>query len=93
VVAELTRQQRVLGVLAERGIQTWDTLIKLAAINAEGLGMTINQLMNLRQIWSAQRKIGGEDVRVYGIERRKGLIPRSGAEPLKRAGDLTVAIL
>ena len=55
--------------------------------------MTINQLMNLRQIRSAQRKIGGEDVRVYGIERRKGLIPRSGAEPLKRAGDLTVAIL
>jgi hypothetical protein len=60
VVVELTRQQRVLGVLEERGIQTWDTLIKLAAINAEGLGMTINQLMNLRQIWSAQRKIGAK---------------------------------
>lgn len=80
MVAELTRQQRVLGVLEERGIQTWDTLIKLAAINAEGLGMTINQLMNLRQIWSEQRNIRGEDVRVYGIERRKGLIPRSGSE-------------
>lgn len=60
MVVELTRQQRVLGVLEERGIQTWDTLIKLAAINAEGLGMTINQLMNLRQIWSAQRKIGAK---------------------------------
>jgi hypothetical protein len=54
------------------GARTWDELRALTKLNDERLGFTIGELLNLRKIWTALR---GE-VRIYGFERRVGLVPR-----------------
>lgn len=80
-----TRQERILSVL-ESGACTWGELRKLAKINEEGLGLTLGELFGLRKIWSVIRTMEKEDVRVYGLERRTGLVPRS-SEHSRRADD------
>lgn len=80
--ASLTlRQEKVLRVL-QGGIRTWDELRALTKISEEGLGFTIGELLDLRKIWTGQK----DEVRVYGVERRRGLIPRFG-HPQRRATD------
>lgn len=76
-----TRQERILTVL-EGGARTWGDLQKLAKINEEGLGLTLGELLSLRKIWTVQKN----EVRVYGTERRIGLIPRSTHQS-RRADD------
>ena len=76
-----TPQHRILNVL-ESGVRTWDALKGLAKLNEERLGFTIGELLDLRKIWTTQKN----DVRFYGIERRKGLVPRS-FHPSRRAAD------
>lgn len=63
--------ERVLEAVAG-GERTWDELLILAKLNAEQLGLVLNGLFDARKIWTAER--GG--VRVYGMERRRGLAPR-----------------
>ncbi len=65
------RQQRVLDALQD-GILTWDALKAVTKINDERLGFALGELLNLRKIWTAQKN----DTRVYGIEKRTGLVPR-----------------
>jgi hypothetical protein len=65
------RQQQVLNQLQGR-VRTWDELRRLLKINDAGLGLTIGALLNQRKIWTAQKN----DVRVYGLERRTGIMPR-----------------
>lgn len=81
-----TPQQRILSVLAE-GVRTWDALKGLTKINDEGLGFTIGELLGLRKIWTAQKC----DVRIYGLERRSGLVPRSTHQLRRAAGRLEIA--
>jgi hypothetical protein len=76
-----TPQQRVLSVL-ESGVRTWDALKSLAKVNEERLGFTLGELLRLRKIWTTQNN----DYRVYGIERRIGLVPRSSHQS-RRATD------
>lgn len=64
-------QQRVLDAL-NRSISTWDELRAQTKINEEQLGLGLNELLNLRKIWTGYRG----DERVYGIERRIGSVPR-----------------
>jgi hypothetical protein len=66
-----TPQERILAVL-QGGLCTWDELKNSTKINDERLGVTLGELLGLRKIWTAQKN----DVRVYGIERRTGLVPR-----------------
>lgn len=66
------RQQQVLSHLQDRA-RSWDELRRLLKINNEGLGFTIGALLSLRKIWTVQKN----DIRVYGLERRNGLVPRS----------------
>jgi hypothetical protein len=63
------RQQKVLEL--HEGMRTWDQLRALTKINDDNLGFTILELLNLRKI----RTIRRSGVRVYGIERRTGLVP------------------
>jgi hypothetical protein len=67
-----TSQQRILNVL-ESGARNWDELRGLTYIQDDLLGINIGQLLGLRKIWTAHEN----DVRVYGIEKRKGLVPRA----------------
>lgn len=76
-----TPQQRILSIL-EDGARTWGALKELTKINDESLGFTIGELLGLRKIWTAQKN----DVRVYGLERRQGLVPRS-THQLRRTAD------
>jgi hypothetical protein len=69
------RQQKVLEQLRDSE-STWDQLRQRTKINEDNLGLTIWELLTLRRIWTVQR----DGVRVYGIERRKGLVPRFGRE-------------
>jgi hypothetical protein len=78
------RQQKILGQL-KGGIHTWEQLRMLTKINDENLGFTIGELLNLRKIWAAQKS----EVRVYGIERRTGLLPRFVHEQ-RRSGDQSI---
>ncbi len=64
-------QQRVLDALQD-GVLTWDELKGVTKTNDERLGFTLGELLDLRNIWTAQRN----DSRVYGIEKRTGLVPR-----------------
>lgn len=66
-----TAQERILAVLQD-GLRTWDDLKGLTRINEERLGVTLGELLSLRKIWTAHKN----DVRVYGLERRTGLVPR-----------------
>jgi hypothetical protein len=75
-----TPQQRILNAL-EDGFRTWDALRGLTKINEERLGYTIGELLGLRKIWTIQKN----DVRVYGIERRKGLLPRASHQSARAA--------
>lgn len=77
-----TRQERILEALQDKA-RTWDELRALAKLNDDNLGFTIGELLSLRKIWTVQRG----DVRVYGIERRTGLVPRFG-HPQRRVSDL-----
>ena len=65
------RQQQVLDRLQDRA-RTWDELNRLLKINNEGVGFTTGALLSQRMIWTAQKK----DIRVCGLERRNGLVPR-----------------
>jgi hypothetical protein len=75
------RRQKVLEVLRE-GVRTWDEIRALTKINEEHLGYVIGELLDLRQIWTLVKG----DTRVYGIERRLGLVPRF-ANVHRRASD------
>jgi hypothetical protein len=54
------------------GILTWDDLKDVTKVSDDKLGSTLGELLDLRKIWTAQRN----ELRVYGIERRRGLVPR-----------------
>ena len=71
-MGSFTPQQRILHVL-EGGHRTWEALKGLANINDQALGFTIGELLDQRKIWTTQN----EGVRVYGVERRTGLVPRA----------------
>ena len=71
-MGSITPQQRILHVL-EGGHRTWEALKGLANINDQVLGFTIGELLDQRKIWTTH----DEGVRVYGVERRKGLVPRA----------------
>jgi hypothetical protein len=64
------------------GERTWDQLQTLTKINDDNLGFMIGELLNRRKIWTAHKN----DVRVYGLERRIGLLPRF-TDPQRRATD------
>lgn len=81
-----TPQQRILSVLAD-GVRTWDDLKGLTKINDEGLGFSIGELLGLRKIWTAQKR----DVRVYGLERRTGLVPRSTHQSRRAVDRIEIA--
>lgn len=71
-----TVQQRILSLLKD-DVRTWETLKKLGSVNDEGLGFTLGELLGLRKIWTEIWTIKENDIRVYGLERRKGLLPRA----------------
>ena len=73
--------EQVLDAVAG-GERTWDELKALTRLNAERLGFVLGELFDARRIWTGER--GG--VRVYGLERRRGLTPRF-PHPQRRAGD------
>lgn len=75
------RHRKVLDALGD-GVRTWDELRALTKINDDRLGFTLGELLDLRKIWTGVR--GG--VRMYGIERRVGLVPRF-ANVQRRASD------
>ena len=77
----IDRRQKVLAQL-EGGLRTWDELRALTKVSDENLGFAIGELLDLRKIWTGQM---GDD-RVYGIEKRTGLVPRFAHGPT-RAGD------
>jgi hypothetical protein len=54
------------------GILTWDDLKGVTKVSDDKLGSTLGELLDLRKIWTAERN----ELRVYGIERRRGLVPR-----------------
>jgi hypothetical protein len=75
------RQQQVLDQLQE-GVRTWDQLRALMNINNDNLGFLIGALLNQRKIWTTQKN----DVRIYRLERRTGLLPRF-CYPQRRSPD------
>lgn len=81
-----TPHQRILSVL-ESGVCTWDALKGATKINEERLGFTIGELLDLRKIWTTEKN----DVRVYGIERRIGLVPRSSHYSRRAADRIDIA--
>jgi hypothetical protein len=76
------RQQKVLDLLQE-GVRTWAQLRALLKINNDLLGFMIGALLNQRKIWTAEKN----DVRVYGLERRTGLVPRLSYTQQRRSTD------
>jgi len=72
-----TAQERILNLL-QSGLRTWDDLKGLTKINEERLGVTLGELFDSRKIWTTHKN----GVRVYGLERRTGLVPRFS--PLQR---------
>jgi hypothetical protein len=77
------RQQKVLNQL-QGGVRTWTELRTLIKINDDDLGFIILELMNQQKIWTTLKN----DVRVYGLERRTGLVPRFSC-PQQRSTDDT----
>jgi hypothetical protein len=75
------RLQKVLDQL-QGGARTWDQLRALTKFSDEILGLTILELLNQRKIWATQKN----DIRVYGLERRIGLVPRF-SHPERRSTD------
>lgn len=74
-------QQRVLNAL-QTGARDWEYLKVTAKLNDERLGLTLNALLNDRLIWTVQHN----DKRLYGLEKRLGLVPRF-AHPERRESD------
>jgi hypothetical protein len=66
-------EQRVLDALQAKPC-SWDKLRAATKLNEERLGFLIGVLLNARKIWTVEHEQSG--VRVYGIERRTGLVPR-----------------
>ncbi|MBA3766086.1 MAG: hypothetical protein H0W99_03685 [Acidobacteria bacterium] len=81
-----TPQQSILSVLAG-GVSTWDVLKGLTRLNDERLGFTIGELLGLRKIWTTQKN----GVRVYGLERRKGLLPQASHQSRRAADQIDMA--
>ena len=79
----ITSRQRLILNALQNGARTWDELRALTKLKEEGLGFTIGELLDLRKIWTLTR----DEVRVYGLEQRTGLVPR-GMHPQRRADDL-----
>lgn len=77
----IDRRQKVLAQ-HDGGARTWDELRALTRVSDDNLGIAIGELLDLRKIWTGQR----ESERVYGLERREGLVPRFAHER-RRAGD------
>lgn len=77
----ISRQQKILNAL-QGGLRTWDELRMLTKVNDDNLGFTIAELLSLRKIWTSDKS----GARVYGIERRVGMVPRFHAQ--RRAEDL-----
>ncbi len=75
-------EQRVLDALQPKPC-SWDELRAAAKLGEDALGNVIGVLLDARKIWTAEQEQSG--VRVYGIERRTGLVPRIYAQ--RRAGD------
>ena len=73
--------QRVLEAIRS-GACSWDGLRAVTKLNDDRLGTALAELLDARLIWTAEQNGG----RVYGLERRRGLVPR-GAHPRRRAGD------
>jgi hypothetical protein len=65
------RQQEILNELQE-GERTWTQLRDLMKVSDDILGFMLGALLNRRKIWTTQRN----EVRVYGLERRDGLVTR-----------------
>ncbi len=65
-------QKRVLDALRDDSILTWDDLKGVTKASDDALGFTLGELLDLRKIWTEER----DGLRVYGIERRTGLVPR-----------------
>jgi len=64
-------QQKMLEHLRSK-TRTWEELRALTKLNDDKLGFALGELLTRREIWTGQ----SEGVRVYGIERRRGLVPR-----------------
>ena len=75
-------EQRVLDALRTKPC-SWDELRAAAKLGEEALGRVIGALLDARKIWTTERE--QSDVRVYGFERRTGLMPRIHAQ--RRADD------
>ena len=80
-MSHVSPQQRVLNAL-QSGLQTWESLKAATKLNDERLGFTLGELLDLRQIWTVEK----QGVRVYGIERRTGLVARV-SHPQRRSTD------
>lgn len=80
-MSRVSPQERILNAL-QTGARTWDDLRELTKISDERLGFTLGELFDLRKIWTVTRN----GVRVYGLERRIGLVPRV-SHPLRRSTD------
>lgn len=77
-------ERRVLAEL-ESGVKTWTHLRFATKLNDDNLGKVVGRLLDLRKIWTVTK----EDVRVYGLERRTGLVPRFANVQNRRAADRT----
>jgi hypothetical protein len=75
------QQERILNALRS-GIRTWIELREDTKLSDERLGNALNDLFDLRKIWTGERS----GVRVYGIERRTDRVPRF-APPQRRSTD------
>lgn len=71
-----TPQQRILNIL-EGGVRNWNELKALTNSTDDRLGINLCELFGLRKIWTAHEN----DVRVYGLERRTGVVPRASHQP------------
>ena len=74
-------QERVLDAV-EGEVRTWDELRALTGLSDERLGHALNELFDSRKVWTWE----GGGVRVYGVERRRGLVPRF-QPPQRRSTD------
>jgi hypothetical protein len=74
-------QERILNALRS-GVRTWLELREDTKLSDERLGNALNDLFDLRKIWTGERN----GIRIYGIERRTDLVPRFPS-PLRRFTD------
>jgi hypothetical protein len=74
-------QERILNVLRSNA-RTWEELQQETKLNNDRLGNALNDLFDLRKIWTGERN----GVRIYGIERRTDLVPRF-TSPQRRSTD------